>query len=96
MVDPPHQTVLNSSSDGSQKFHDLGILHNNIQSLGNKLLACPVCLSSWLSKSAILCFSEHQFQRDHLIHINIDQYKLVDDFCRNTGKYGGSCIFALN
>jgi hypothetical protein len=88
MVDPPHQTVLNSSSAGSQKFHDLGILHHNGQSLVSKLLDLNVLLSSWLSKPAILCFSEHWFQRDHLIHINIDQYKLADNICSNTGKHG--------
>ena len=30
------------------------------------------------------------------IKVNIDQYKLVANYCRNDDKHGGSCIFILN
>jgi hypothetical protein len=53
-------------------------------------------LDSWPEKPAILCLSEHWLPSDHLIHINIEQYKLVDKYCRNSDKHGGSCIFVLN
>jgi hypothetical protein len=36
------------------------------------------------------------FLVDHLIHINIDQYKLADKYSRNSDKHEGSCIFVLN
>jgi exonuclease III len=53
-------------------------------------------LDSWPEKPAILCFSEHWLPSDHLIHINIDQYKLANKYCRNSDKHGGSCMFVLN
>jgi hypothetical protein len=74
----------------------LGILHHNIQSLGIKVMALHVLLSSWSSKPAILCFPEHWLYRDYLLHINIDHYKLVGNFCMISNRYGGSCIFVLN
>jgi hypothetical protein len=76
MVDPLHRTVLIFGRGVSDNLQNLGILHHNAQSLGNKLLGLNALLSSWSSKPAILCFSEHWLQRDHFIHINIDQYKL--------------------
>jgi hypothetical protein len=52
-------------------------LHNNAQSLSNKLIKMQLLLDFWPEKPAILCFSEHWLPSDHLIHINIDQYKLA-------------------
>jgi hypothetical protein len=56
MVDLQHSTVNESSNDGFQNEFNLGILHHNIRSLGNKDLALNVLLSSWVPKPAILCF----------------------------------------
>jgi hypothetical protein len=63
--------------------------------LSNKLSELQALLDSWLIKPAVLCVSEHWHQYDQLIHINIDQYKLADKFCRNSDKRWGYCIFVL-
>jgi hypothetical protein len=96
MVDLQHSTVSKSNNDGFQNEHNLGILHHNIQSLRNKVMALNVLLSSWVSKPTILCFSEHWLNKEHLLHINIDYYKLAENFCRISNRHGGTCIFVLN
>jgi hypothetical protein len=93
MVEPLHWTVFGTGVQ--DKLQDLGILHHYVQSLGNKLLELNAMLSSWSSKPAILCFSEHWLQRDHFIHINIDKYKSADSSCTNIDKHGGF-VFCFN
>jgi hypothetical protein len=96
MVDRPYLTISNSCSDRSAKFHDLVILHHNIQSVGNKLWELNALLSSWILKTTNLCFSEHWLLSDHFIYTDIEHYKSADKFCRYTNKHGGSCIYVLN
>jgi exonuclease III len=93
MVDSRHSIACNFRNDGPQKLYNLGILHHNIQSLGSKVMALNVLLSSWSLKPAILCFSEHWLYSDYLLHINIDHYKLVANFCTTSNRYGDTCIF---
>jgi hypothetical protein len=95
MVDQPYLTVSNSFSDRVATFHDLVILHHNVQSLGNKLLELNALLSSSVLKPTI-CFLEHWLLSDHFICTNIEHYKLADKFCRNMDKHGSSCIYVLN
>jgi hypothetical protein len=59
-------------------------------------MALNVLLSSWVSKPATLCFSEHWLNKEHLLHINIDYYKLAANFYRISNRHGDTCIFALN
>jgi hypothetical protein len=91
MVDLQHSTVNESSNE-----HNLGILHHNIQCLGSKVMALNVLLSSWVPKPAILCFCKHWLNKEHLLHINIDYYKLAASFCRISNRHGGTCIYVLN
>jgi hypothetical protein len=53
MVDLQHSTVNESSNNGFQNEHNLGILHHNIKSLGNKVMALNVSLGSWVSRPAV-------------------------------------------
>jgi hypothetical protein len=96
MVDLQHSTVNESSNDGLQNEHNFGILNHNIRCLGNKVMALNVLLSFWVSKPAILCFSEHWLNKEHLLHINIDHYKLAASFCKISDRHGGTHIYVLN
>jgi hypothetical protein len=96
MVDLQHSTANESSNNGYKNKHDLGILHHNIQSLENKVMALNVLLGSWMSRPAVLFFSEHWLNKLHLLHINIYYYKLAANFCRISNRYGGTCIYVLN
>jgi hypothetical protein len=59
-------------------------------------MALNVLLGSWVTKPSVLCFSEHWLNKEHLLQINIDYYKLAANFCRISNKYGGTCIYVLN
>jgi hypothetical protein len=93
MVDLPQKSAFSLSKESSNSIQYLNILHHDIQSLANKLLELNVLLSAWSPSPDILCFSEHWLQRNQILYLNIDQYKLADSFCRINDKHGGSCIF---
>jgi CHAD domain-containing protein len=83
--------LKNYSYSNSKKILNerrVGFLHHNVQSLSNKVIEMQLLLDSWPEKPAVVCFSEHWLPSDHLIHINIDQYKLADKYCRNSDKHG--------
>jgi hypothetical protein len=57
---------------------NLSILHQNIQSIGNKLLEVNLVLKSNLKDIDVLCFTEHWLKEDYLKLIHVDQYKLTN------------------
>jgi hypothetical protein len=65
MVDLQHSTANEFSNNGYKNKYDLGILDHNIHSLGNKVMALNVLLGSWVTKTAVLCFSEHWLNKEH-------------------------------
>jgi hypothetical protein len=69
------------------------VLHQNIQSIRNKLLDIDLVLKARIKNIDVLCFTEHWIQEDYLTTIQIDQYKLVSHFGRKIYKHGGSCIY---
>jgi hypothetical protein len=69
------------------------VLHQNIQSIRNKLLELDLVLKSRVQNTDVLCFTEHWIKEDYLTSIHIDQYKLVNYFGRKNHNHGGSCIF---
>jgi hypothetical protein len=58
------------------------VLHQNVQSISNKVLDLELVLKSSLGNIDVLCFTEHWMKEDYLNLIQIDQYKLVDYFSR--------------
>jgi hypothetical protein len=57
---------------------NLSILHQNIQSIGNKLIEVDLVLKSTLKDIDVLCFTEHWLKEDYLKLIHVDQYKLAN------------------
>ncbi|MDR2880066.1 MAG: endonuclease/exonuclease/phosphatase family protein [Fusobacteriales bacterium] len=74
-------------------YGNLSVLHQNVQSLKNKLLELDMVLKLSLGDIDVLCFTEHWVKEDYLNLIHIDQYKLVSYFSRKKHEHGGSCIY---
>ena len=71
----------------------LSVLHQNIQSIGNKQIEVDLALKSNGNNIDVLCFTEHWLKEDYVKLIQLDQYKLVSYFGRKTSNHGGSCIY---
>jgi len=69
------------------------VLHQNIQSIGNKQTEVDLALKLNLNNIDVLCFTEHWLKEDYLKLINLDQYKLVSYFGRKNRNHSGSCIY---
>jgi hypothetical protein len=94
MVDLQLSTANEFSNNRYKNKYDLVILHRNIQSLGNTVMALNVLLGSWVTKPAVLCFSEHWLNKEHLLQINIGYYKLSANFCKISDM--GVPVYVLN
>jgi hypothetical protein len=80
-------------SDMTFKSYEIWLLHNNVQSLSNKLLDIAIILATEHSNLNILCFTEHWLSEVQLKVLNIDGFRLVSSFSRRHSASGGSCIF---
>lgn len=79
-----------------EKHGQLSVLHQNVQSISNKIVELDLVLKSSLGNIDVLCFTEHWVKEDYLNLIQIDQYKLVNYFSRKKYEHGGSCIYVKN
>jgi hypothetical protein len=98
LVMDKHQQVLtrgdrNSRNNIVTMKPNLSILHQNIQSIGNKLTEIDLVLKSDLKDIDVLCFTEHWLKEDDLKLIHIDQYELASYFSRKQHNRVGSCIY---
>jgi hypothetical protein len=75
-----------------QRPHKISDLHQNVQSLNNKVLELDVLLQSGLQYVDVRFFSEHWQKNQHIGYTNITQFKLVSSFCRVNSEHGGVCI----
>ena len=69
---------------------NLSILHQNIQSIGNKLVETDLVLKSDFEDIDVLCFTEHWLREDYLNLIHIDHYELASYFSRDQYNHSGS------
>ena len=53
---------------------NLSVLHQNIQSIGNKQIEVDLVLMSNLKNIDVICFTEHWLKEDYLKLIHRDQY----------------------
>ena len=69
----------------------LEVYHQNICRLERK--TNELIASLYHNFLHILCFSEHHLKQTEINHISIDNYNLSANFCIQSLKKGGVCIF---
>jgi hypothetical protein len=86
------QSNSNLSDDlGLNNFNNFKILHQNIRGILQKT---DEFLTSLVDASPhILCLTEHHLRSDELKNINLCQYTLGAQFCRQSHKQGEVSIF---
>lgn len=68
------------------------MLHFNIQGIANKTEKLQILFDS--CEPDIVCFSEHWMNAEELPLIRLENYILINSFCRRAMNRGGVCIFA--
>jgi hypothetical protein len=63
------------------------VLHQNIQSIGNKQIEVDLALKLNMNNNDVLCFTEHWLKEDYLKLIHLDQYQLASYFSRKNHIY---------
>jgi hypothetical protein len=88
---------LGNDVDHIGKFDDWdkGLMYQNVQSLNNKSVDIAMMLTVDNLNKNILCFTKH-WLLEQMNVINIEQFRLVSKFCRETCASGGSSIFTTN
>ena len=94
-VNPIATLDLYNKVGQDKNFNDyaLILLQHNVQSLNNKLLDIAIMLTVDNLNVNILCFTVHWLLEDKMNVLNIDQFRLVNNFSRSYSMSGGSCIF---
>ena len=69
------------------------VLHQNIQSIKNKLLEIEVLIKDLDEAPTVACFTEHWSTDEEKFSMQLEGYNLKATFCRKNMDHGGSCIF---
>jgi hypothetical protein len=75
--------------------HVVSALHQNVQSLKNKVLELDTLLQTELSYVNVLCFTEHWQKEQQIVYTNFMQLKLANSFCRVTSGHDETCFFVF-
>lgn len=70
----------------------LTVIHFNIQGLANKINHIQLMLNN--TNVDLICFSEHWLTYEEIKLVNLQNYRLVNSYCRRENRRGGVCIFA--
>jgi len=81
--------------DGKQvrSVKSLNIVYQNIRSLRGKCEELEILLTTEIYNAEVLRFTEHWLNCYKVHTININNFTLVNAFCRKNSDHGGSCIF---
>lgn len=74
------------------KYGILSILHQNIQSLRNKISDLEVFIHNLKQLPQVICLTEHWFPGDTILSANLPNYRVASYSSRQT-PHGGSCIY---
>jgi len=88
------KTIQKNTTYKHYRTNHFKILHQNARGLSRKI---DEFLISLLPNSPqILCLTEHHLRNEEIANVNVDQYTLGTQFCRQTYKQGGVCIYVSN
>ena len=98
----PTHKCSNYNSDAIQKnptydhykTNYFRILHQNVCGLAHKTDEFLISLPP--NSPQILCLSEHHLRTEEIVNTNFGQYTLGAQYCRQTYKQGGVCIYVSN
>lgn len=76
-------------------MHNISIMHQNIQSIGNAVDQLEEVIKSLETKQDLtaLCLAEHWNDKDQIKNYEIKGFQLPSCFCRSTNRHGGSAIY---
>lgn len=83
------RNVMKSQKPPKTSF---GIIHQNIQSIGNAVEQLEIFLQDH-EDCKVLCLSEHWKTEEQLNNYSIPNFNLVSKFCREENKHGGCAIY---
>jgi hypothetical protein len=83
------RTVHNNTTNSTVK-----LLHQNVQSLINKMINIEGLLTDKTLESDVLRITEHWLDEKKIGYYNLENYSLISTFCRKNKKHRGSYIYA--
>jgi len=86
-------TIQKNTTHEHYRTNHFEILHQNVCGLSNKI---DEFLISLLPNSPqIRCLTERHLRNEKIANVNLDRYTLGAQFCRQTYKQDGVCIYPI-
>lgn len=85
--------IINNTQCHERDNFIFTILHQNIQSLLNKINEIEVFLDTYDETIQVIALTEHWLGVNDTLVTKVDGYELASCFCRTSKLHGGSCIF---